>query len=59
VVFGEVWKLVLVIFERNTVQLFYRPETQAVMVLLRIIEDKVAEPEFMGKYQLVDMTPHL
>ena len=59
VVFREVWKLVLVIFEWNTVQLFYRLETQAVMVLLRIIKDKVAEPEFMGKYQLVDMTPHL
>jgi hypothetical protein len=55
---GELWKLVLVIFEQDKVQLFYQPQVQPVPMLLRIVKEKVAEPEFTGKYELVDLTSH-
>jgi hypothetical protein len=58
VLFEEVWRLMLVIFGNDEVQLFYRPEIQPVPMLLRIVENKGAEPEFMGKYEVMDMTSH-
>ena len=56
VLFEEVWRLMLVIFGNDEVQLFYQPEIQPVPMLLRVVEDRGAEPELMGKYELVDMT---
>src|SRR5215471_10288860 len=55
ILFGEVWKLVLVILEQDKVQLFYRPQIRPVPMLLRIVE-KVTGLEFTGKYELVDRT---
>ena len=55
ILFGEFWKLVLVILEQDKVQLFYRPQIDHVPMLLRIVEE-VAGSELTGKYELVDRT---
>ena len=55
ILFREVWRLVLVIFEHDRVQLFYQPQINRVPMLLRIVEE-VAGSGFTGKYELVDRT---